>query len=128
MKKLFMLKDMFSFEGRLRRIHYFLYLLSGGLIFTVAYLIVGLGLGALLKSEVIPLVLLVPCGIAYIWFTLAIAVKRLHDMNKSGWCYLILLIPLVNIFWALYMLLGDGTVGSNKYGPDPKNRASGNAC
>lgn len=119
-----MLKDMFSFEGRLRRIHYFLYLLCGGLIFTFAYLIIGVGLGALFGSMTLPIILLIPFFVAYIWFCLAVAVKRLHDLNKSGWYYLICLIPIVNFFWGLYMLFGDGTVGPNNYGPDPKNRVS----
>ena len=42
-----MLKDMFSFNGRMRRIHYFLYGLAGGLIFSVAYLIVAFAFGAM---------------------------------------------------------------------------------
>ena len=56
------------------------------------------------------------------WFLLAQDVKRLHDANKSGWLLLLGLIPLVNIALGLYMLFADGTVGPNRYGPDPKNR------
>lgn len=118
-----MLKDMFSFEGRLRRIHYFMYLLTGGLIFGFAYLVIGVGLGALFKSVALPIILLLPFIVAYVWFCLAVGVKRLHDMGKSGVYYLLLLIPVVNFFWGLYMLLCDGTVGPNAYGPDPKRRA-----
>ena len=122
-----MLKDMFSFNGRMRRIHYFLYGLAGGLIFSVAYLIIAFAFGAMFGSFAVSLVLLIPCYIAYLWVTLAIGVKRLHDIDKSGWYLLILLIPIVNFFWALYMLFADGTVGPNRFGKDPKNRVSANA-
>ena len=122
-----MLKDMFSFNGRMRRIHYFLYGLAGGLIFSVAYLIVAFAFGAMFDSFAVSLVLLIPCYIAYLWFTLAIGVKRLHDIDKCGWYLLILLIPIVNFIWALYMLFADGTVGPNRFGADPKNRVGANA-
>ena len=78
-------------------------------------------------SFAVSLVLLIPCYIAYLWFTLAIGVKRLHDIDKSGWYLLILLIPIVNFIWALYMLFADGTVGPNRFGADPKNRVGANA-
>lgn len=117
-----MLKNFFSFEGRLRRIHYFLYLLCAGAVFALIYIIISAIMGAIFNSIAPALILLVPCWIAYAWFTIATGVKRLHDMNKSGWTYLFLFIPLFNIVWAFMMLLMDGTVGENQYGPDPKNR------
>lgn len=45
-----------------------------------------------------------------IWFTIAQDVKRLHDVDKSGWLVILLLIPIVNFILGLYMLLVDGTV------------------
>lgn len=57
------------------------------------------------------------------WIILAIqAIKRLHDINMSGWWYLIFLIPYINLIFGLYVLFADGTKGPNNYGPDPKNR------
>lgn len=50
------------------------------------------------------------------------AIKRLHDINMSGWWYLIFLIPYINLIFGLYVLFADGTKGPNNYGPDPKNR------
>jgi uncharacterized membrane protein YhaH (DUF805 family) len=43
-------------------------------------------------------------------------VKRLHDLNKSGWLWLLGLIPLVNVFFGIYLLFGKGTEDSNDYG------------
>ena len=61
-------------------------------------------------------------GIASIWFSLAQGVKRLHDLNKSGWLILICCVPIIGWVFSLYMLFADGTVGPNPYGADPKNR------
>ena len=52
------------------------------------------------------------------------AIKRLHDINLSGWFWLVFFIPFVNIVFGLYMLFKDGVHGPNKYGEDPKGRES----
>ena len=46
-------------------------------------------------------------------------VKRLHDLNKSGWLWLLGLIPLVNLIFGIYLLFGKGTADSNDYGNPP---------
>jgi len=51
---------------------------------------------------------------------LAVLVRRLHDVGKSGWFFLIILIPLVGIIWLLILLFTDSQYGPNKYGPNPK--------
>ena len=54
---------------------------------------------------------------------LAVVVRRLHDLNMSGWWSLLMLIPIV-----LFIVLAfKGTAGENKYGPDPlPKNATGN--
>ena len=65
--------------------------------------------------------------IAAVAATAPIAVKRLHDLDKSGWYYLLVLVPLVNLILGLCLLFVPGTRGSNEYGPDPLGRVrSGN--
>jgi uncharacterized membrane protein YhaH (DUF805 family) len=44
-------------------------------------------------------------------------IRRLHDTDASGWWALLALIPLVNLFFFLYLLLKAGTPGPNRYGP-----------
>lgn len=46
-------------------------------------------------------------------------IQRCHDLNKSGWFYLVLVIPVIGIIFALYLLFAKGTEGPNQYGPDP---------
>lgn len=45
-------------------------------------------------------------------------VRRLHDTDRSGWFYLIALVPLVNLY-LLYVLATKGTAGQNRFGADP---------
>lgn len=51
---------------------------------------------------------------------LAVAIRRLHDTDRSGWWLLIGLIPLVGAIVLLVFFLTDGTRGPNRFGPDPK--------
>jgi uncharacterized membrane protein YhaH (DUF805 family) len=48
----------------------------------------------------------------------AVAVRRIHDGNKSAWTMLVALVPLLN-FYLLYLLCRQGTQGPNSYGPSP---------
>ena len=52
--------------------------------------------------------------------SLAVAVRRLHDVGKSGWFYLISLIPLIGGIWLFVLFVTEGDKGANQYGPDPK--------
>jgi uncharacterized membrane protein YhaH (DUF805 family) len=69
---------------------------------------------------------LVAFGLLMLWSIatfipgLAVAVRRLHDTNRSGWMYLINFIPLVGPFIFIVFCFMEGTRGPNYYGPDPK--------
>lgn len=51
--------------------------------------------------------------------SLAVAVRRLHDMDKSGWWLLIAFVPLIGGLLLLYWFVQRGTVGPNPFGTDP---------
>ena len=51
--------------------------------------------------------------------TLAVSVRRLHDINRSGWWYLVILIPLIGGIVLLIWACTRGTQGPNKFGADP---------
>ena len=95
-----------DFKGRSRRSEYWWASLS----LAVIGAIVGAILGNL--SFIWSLAVLVP-GIA-------INVRRLHDIGKSGWYYLIGLIPLVGGIILLVWCCKD-SVEDNEWGPNPKN-------
>lgn len=48
-----------------------------------------------------------------------LGIKRLHDLDRSGWWYLLCLIPLVNIIMAIYLLFFKGSEGANRFGNNP---------
>ena len=48
-----------------------------------------------------------------------LVIRRWHDLGKSGWFTLLLLIPLVNLIVAIYLWVKKGDEGPNQYGDDP---------
>src|ERR1035437_4025025 len=61
-------------------------------------------------------------GILYIpaiIVTLIMVRRRLNDLDHSGWLSPIILVPLLNILFGLYLLFGSGSPGTNRYGPKP---------
>lgn len=55
---------------------------------------------------------------------LAVAVRRLHDIGKSGWLLLAAFIPVGGIIWLVVKLCTEGDRGRNEYGEDPKEEDS----
>lgn len=77
-------------------------------------------LGVLLKIapdafRIIILVAVLLLNIASIMWS----VRRLHDINLSGWWALLLWLPVINIGPLCYLLIAKGTAGDNRFGPDP---------
>lgn len=53
--------------------------------------------------------------------SLAVTVRRLHDIGKSGWWYFIALIPIIGGILLLIWMCQDGEPNANEYGTNPKN-------
>jgi len=107
----------FSPSLRIGRLRY----LSHVFVFYLAFIpgFVLLGLGSMTLGGI-------AIAIGYIVMLVAIfiaGVQRLHDLNKSGWMILLLLVPLANIILGLYMLFAKGNPEANNYGnPPPPNK------
>jgi uncharacterized membrane protein YhaH (DUF805 family) len=54
-----------------------------------------------------------------LWPGIAILIKRSHDRDRSGWFILLFLVPLLNLWPLIELLFLRGTIGSNRFGPDP---------
>lgn len=113
-----------NFNGRARRSEYWFFGLTQVLIlFTLV--ILGAIVGSLFDNAFVGLF------VGYMVFafysmitvvpTLAVTVRRLHDVGKSGWFYFIALIPFVGSIWLLILFCTEGAHGPNEYGADPKN-------
>jgi uncharacterized membrane protein YhaH (DUF805 family) len=104
----------FNFSGRARRSEYWYYILFNIIAIAILALLV-------FASEEL-MFLLGLYIIAVIIPTLAVAVRRLHDQNKSGWYFLVRFIPIIGTIWLLILFCTEGTRGPNRYGADPKNK------
>ncbi len=82
--------------------------------------LVGLGTGV-----GIGYVLVLLYGLAVIVPGIAVAVRRLHDTGRSGWWYLISLVPSVGDIVLLVFMLLASTPGDNVYGPNPCDAPEG---
>ena len=107
-----------NFNGRARRKEFWMFVLFNS-IFGIAAMILdnvtGLAMGNLGYGAIY-----IIYGLAVFIPGLAVAVRRLHDVGKSGWMYLICLIPLVGGIWLLVLWTTDSIPGENKWGPNPK--------
>ena len=56
--------------------------------------------------------------------SIAVAVRRLHDTDRSGWFYLLIFIPLIGSIILLVFFVQQGTNGRNRFGDDPLRPAS----
>jgi uncharacterized membrane protein YhaH (DUF805 family) len=159
------LKRYAEFSGRSRRMEYWMFVVFQfllGMAFSVVIMVVG---GAAMMSVGDPRGMMAAGGaVVIVWAlymliclalfipALAVAVRRLHDTNRSGWWVLAPLAPYVLTLIGAGMAAGgskaggllalvgglgavvlaitllvflflDGTMGPNRYGPDPKGRA-----
>lgn len=97
---------LFNADGRIGRKDWIIWIIGIAIIFGI--------LGWLLgdRGTYIQAALSILAGIAGIFM----GIKRLHDLNKSGWLYLLGFIPLVNIAFAIYLIAFPGTQGDNRFG------------
>src|SRR5215213_11033512 len=112
------LKKYAVFSGRSRRTEYWYFVLFNLIVSIVLGWIdalLGTGgsyAGAGVLSGIYGLAVLIP--------TLAVTVRRLHDIDRSGWWILIGVVPLIGAIVLLVFAWLDGTLGINRYGPNPK--------
>jgi len=113
------LKKYTVFSGRARRKEYWMFVLFNEIFSFVA---VGLDflLGQIMGRDGGFGLFLILYSLAITLPSLAVAVRRLHDIGKSGWWFFITFVPLVGSVWYLILLATDSQPGENEYGPNPK--------
>ncbi|MER6444469.1 DUF805 domain-containing protein [Streptomyces venezuelae] len=106
------LKKYAVFSGRARRQEYWMFTL-----FQVLAVIVVAVLDMVIGASMILVALYV---LGTIVPTLALTVRRLHDLGKSGAWYFIMFVPFIGGIWMLVLTATAGQPQPNQYGPDPK--------
>ena len=115
---LHVLKNYAVFSGRARRKEFWMFTLINFLVTMGAFVLdMALNLnmatgGFGVVQGLYTLFIIIP--------SVAVTVRRLHDVGKSGWFYLIALIPLIGAIWLLVLFCTDSEDGPNKYGENPK--------
>jgi uncharacterized membrane protein YhaH (DUF805 family) len=108
--------SLFSANGRFNRARYFGYMVALNiLVWLTGIIIQTTGSGVVLAVGVL---IMLGSWIIDIFIT----IKRFHDLDRPGIHFLLLLIPLYNIYLAFVLLLKKGTEGPNRYGEDPIRR------
>lgn len=101
------------FSGRARRAEYWYFLLFHIIVITVlSFLSRIIGFLGVMLMGLYSLGVIIP--------HLAVAVRRLHDTNRSGWFLLVGLVPFVGGIILIVFLAQDSQPGVNQYGPNPK--------
>lgn len=117
----------YTMEGRLGRLRYLAY--SFGLSVVIQLIAtITVGLASVIPGDIGAILTMIIMIVAYIMLLVTsffILIKRIHDVNRSGWLLLLLLVPLINIFFGLYMLFARGTDGENNFGPPPPPNSRG---
>ena len=115
------LKKYAVFSGRARRKEYWIFTLINtligifiGVLSVVALMAGSTGLSAIFG--VYTLGVIIP--------GLAVSVRRLHDIGRSGWWLLIIMVPIVGGVILFIWYVGDSNSETNKYGPNPKSTES----
>ena len=112
------LKKYAVFSGRARRKEYWYFFLFNIIIQSVLAFVDSA------TGNFDPEVGMGPRGTIYILAVLipgiAVTVRRLHDIGRSAWYLLVLLVPLIGVIVLLVFLAQDGKPGQNQYGVNPK--------
>ncbi len=114
------LKQYADFNGRARRSEYWMFTLINVLIIGVLYVLMFMSGSDGGAMAMVAMGLVAIYSLAILVPSLAVAVRRLHDVGKSGWMLLVGLIPFIGSIWLLVLYCTDSQPGDNEYGPNPK--------
>ena len=114
--------SIFSFRGRIGRMRYLAYNAGANLLLMGVLILMSGGLAGLTALPDMSSAF----GLFYIVSNLALFVlaigwgkRRLNDLNRSGWWMLLLIVPLVNFAFMIYLICFGGSEASNNFGPAP---------
>ncbi len=101
-----------GFSGRARRSEYWYFTLFYAIVDGV---LTGLGQASSAFSVIAGIF-----ALAVLLPSIAVSIRRLHDIGKSGWWLLISLIPVIGAIILIVFACKDSEPGDNAYGPNPK--------
>lgn len=109
------LKRYAEFEGRASRSEFWYFTLFNIIAFVVAGILDGVLAGLFGGMPVLTVIYALGTLIP----SIAVAIRRLHDTGRSGWWYLLGLVPLLGLVLIVFFVF-DSQPGENQYGANPK--------
>lgn len=109
-------KNYANFSGRASRSEFWWFFLFTFLIGLAFELVFGFDVqdwpvGITSVYGLISLALIIP--------SIAVQIRRLHDIGKGGGWIFIVLVPLIGVIWYLVLMLTPSNPGDNRFGPQP---------
>ncbi len=118
-----------DFQGRSCRMEYWMFHLFIAIVYFILAFLFVLAMSYPLTADIeTSMSIIFVIGSLFILGTfipsIAVAVRRFHDQNLSGWLYLVSFVPGIGGIILVVFMCIDGTPGPNKYGEDPKGRGA----
>ena len=103
-----------KFDGRATRSEYWYFTLFATISYIVAMVIDGLLMNVTGGMPILTILAM----LGMIVPSIAVGVRRLHDIGKSGWWYLLALVPFISLVLIAFFVID--SKDDNVYGPNPK--------
>lgn len=124
---------LFSANGRIGRLRYLAYSTGINLLLMIVMVPImtfsGMGAGEPpAEAASPPVFVLLLTGLFYIAtivFAILFSKRRLNDLNRSGWWFLLFFVPIANIALAIYLIFFAGSEETNDFGPVPVENTLG---
>jgi uncharacterized membrane protein YhaH (DUF805 family) len=106
-----------DFQGRAQRSEFWW--------FALFYFLLSLAVGMVgAASDTLGGILNVVVSLGLLLPSLAVSIRRLHDTDRTGWWILLYLLPVIGTIVLIIFFVQRGTVGHNRFGPDPLGAAA----
>ncbi len=107
------------FSGRISRLNFFInwlaYIILLIILEIVLYMVITQNRSLQVPFAIISVIVYL-IGVVYL---ISLYIRRLHDMNLSGWLTLLMLVPLINLGLLIFLFFKRGSISNNNYGTPP---------
>ena len=116
-------------RGRFGRLAYLAWYLVLSLAFMLPVMVGAIVFGLLSASPesqgnlmMVAFIIMLIAYVVFFYYIIVITIRRLHDLGQTGWLCLLMLVPLVNLFFMLYIMFAKGTPTNNEFGAPRPNK------
>ena len=120
--------SVFSFNGRIGRLRYLAYGVGSMFLLMLAMIPLGAAtafMGGEAGASTGSMIAIVVIYAAMIVLSVMFGKRRLNDLNRSGWWFLLSIVPIANLLLTIYLIFFPGTDGNNNFGAAPEANSIG---